>query len=555
MLVLIRETSLNASAAPFHDHELEVKEISFGSAPDSALQILGHGVGRRHGSLTASGAGLRLTCARGHSVMLAGKPVNRATLAPGDSLELAGTTLTVLVPPAGFAAALAVTRAREVAAGDFEAAYRTGLEQTWLSRRKPAWLLALLVLVLGLLLPWLVPRDSVPRWASDAIWSPGPLHAAHALTVGADCNACHTVPFQRVQDATCLTCHRAVADHAPAPLASHVGLDTTRCATCHKEHNEPPHLTVTADALCTDCHAAPQWPNNRLAAVSGFALTDHPAFSASLLVSEQQPMGTGFGYTWQTQSSLLPDAVESSNLKFPHDVHLDPARVQDMGSGAALSCGACHELLADNEHFAPITMERHCRDCHDLKFDRRAPDRELPHGNPAEALLVMEGHFMRLFADPDAAEPTQSRRRLPDRSSDSQRCDGPAYLCARESTAREAETQFTRRGCVTCHEVVVHDTRDLLARYQVVPVRLTRDFFTAARFDHMVHLTRGDQTTEALCLSCHEATASSSSSDVLMPDIQTCVACHGDHRSRDLVPLHCIDCHQFHPHGISGGAE
>ncbi|MFU8815481.1 MAG: FHA domain-containing protein, partial [Pseudomonadales bacterium] len=167
MLVLIRETSPHAQAAsPFHDRELDAKEISFGSAPDCALQILGAGVARHHGTLTPSNGGLRLSCARGNTVIVDGQPVSRATLATGAALELAGTTLTVLEPPAGFAAALAITRGGDVAAGDFEAAYRTSLEQTWLSRRKPAWLLALLVLALGLLLPWLLPRDSVPRWAS-----------------------------------------------------------------------------------------------------------------------------------------------------------------------------------------------------------------------------------------------------------------------------------------------------------------------------------------------------------------------------------------------------
>jgi predicted CXXCH cytochrome family protein len=556
VLVLIREIPPNASAAaPFHDRELDVREITFGSAPDRSLQILGPGVEGRHGTLTPSGSSLKLRCARGLTVQMGGKAVRRATLAIGDTVELAGTTLQVLDPPAGFAAALAVTPARDVAAADFEAAYHTALDQTWLSRRKPAWILAIAVVVIGLAIPWLAPRDSVPAWTSDQTWSTGPLHAAHSLAVGTDCHACHEVPFQRVQDSTCLNCHRGLADHAPPPLASHVGLDATRCATCHKEHNEPVHLTISADALCTDCHKAPAWPDNRLAQVGGFGPTSHPPFSVSLLVAETQPMGTGLGYRWHVASSALADAVDESNLKFPHDVHLDPARVQDQTSGEGLGCASCHQLMADNEHFAPISMERHCRACHDLKFDRRAPDRELPHGHPAEALLTMEGHYMRLFADPDVAEPTTARRRLPDRGGDSQRCDGPAYLCARESTAREAETQFTRRGCVTCHEVVVHDTRDLLARYQVVPVRLTRDFYPNAQFNHRVHLTRSDDGADAACLSCHQASTSSASSDVLMPGIDACVTCHGDHRTRTLVPLHCIDCHQFHPRKLGGGAE
>jgi predicted CXXCH cytochrome family protein len=552
VLVLIRETSQNAAA---HDRELDVKALSFGSAPDCALQILGAGVARHHGTLSPSGKGLKLECARGATVQIDGAPTRRASLAVGDQFALAGTTVKVLEPPAGFTAALAITPNRDVAASDFEGAYRTGLDQTWLSRRKPAWILAALVLALGLAAPWLLPRDQVPGWMSDQVWSSGPLHAAHTLAIGSDCSACHEVPFQRVQDSTCLTCHRGLADHAAPALASHVGLDTTRCATCHKEHNEPVHLTISADALCTDCHATPSWPDNGLASVSGFSAVTHPAFSVSLLVSEAQPMGTGLGYNWQIQTAPLPDAAEDSNLKYPHDVHLDVARVQNMSTGAPLGCADCHELLADREHFAPISMERHCRSCHDLKFDRRAPDRELPHGQPAEALLTMEGHFMRLFADPTIAEPTQARRRLPDRAGDGPRCDGPPHVCARQSTAREAETQFTRRGCVTCHEVVVHDTRDLLARYQVVPVRLTRDFYPNARFDHRAHLTRKDDNADAACLSCHAAETSSMSSDVLMPDIDTCVACHGDHRTRNLVPLHCIDCHQFHPKTIGGAAE
>lgn len=155
---------------------------------------------------------------------------------------------------------------------------------------------------------------------------------------------------------------------------------------------------------------------------------------------------------------------------------------------------------------------------------------------------------MRMYADPASGEPARPRRRLPDRSAaEADRCDGPAHVCARERTAREAEVQFTRRGCVTCHEVAVHDSPDLLGRYQVVPVRLTPDFFAAARFDHRAHLTRRDATGDAVCLDCHPATGSASSEDVLMPDLGQCVTCHGDHRQAERVPLHCIDCHAFHP--------
>lgn len=556
MRLLIRETSGGGTGSgSAHEREVEVPELTFGSAPECAIQIIGRGVQRIHGRLRPDSQGAAVECARGCTVRVNGADVRRARLPAGATLELAGNVLEVRRPPPGFDAAIGVTTARQTDPASFEAAYVTHLDQTWLSRRKAAWVATAIVLLLGLLLPWLLPRSVLPWWSSDQIWSSGPLHPAHAVAIGEDCGACHVTAFQRVPDARCTTCHSSMSDHAPAPLAAHVGLDGARCASCHKEHNEPMHLTVDADALCTECHAAPGWPDNRLAAIGGFSALDHPAFSADLLASEAEPRGTGFSYRWQRESAALADAIDRSNLKFPHDVHLDAASVQDLATGEALACGACHRLLADDEHFAPITMERHCRDCHDLKFDRRAPDRELPHGDPAEVLLTMEGHYMRLYADPDAGEPGRARRRLPDRAADAERCDGPPYLCARQATAREAETQFTRRGCVTCHEVAVHDSGDLLARYQVVPVRVTADYFTVARFDHRAHLTQRDASGDTACLECHAATASSASSDVLIPDIDQCVACHGDHRIDDLVPLHCIDCHAFHPRGTGEETE
>lgn len=553
MRLLIRESTRSADGAvSHHEREADVRELTFGSAPDCAIQLIGPGIARRHGTLRPDSSGLAVECAHGCTVTVNGAEQRRGRLAFGESFTLAGHTVEARRPPPGFDAAVGLTAARTIDPAALETAYLTDLGQTGLSRRRAAWIGLILVLLVGLVLPWLLPRELVPWWTSDLVWSSGPLHPAHAVAIGDDCSACHVSPFQRVQDAQCTACHTAVADHAVPTLAAHVGLDTTRCASCHKEHNEPVHLTVDSDALCTDCHAAPAWPDNRLASVAGFSSDDHPPFSADLLHSEALPAGTGFAYRWRLASSGLADAIDRSNLRFPHDVHLDPARVQDLASGEALGCVSCHELSADDEHFVPVTMERHCRACHDLKFDRQAPDRELPHGNPAEVLLTMEGHFMRLYADPSSGEPARPRRRLPDRAAgDIERCDGPAHVCARDRTAREAEAQFTRRGCVTCHEVAVHDSADLLGRYQVVPVRLTPDFFAAARFDHRAHLTRRDATGDTLCLDCHPATTSTSSADVLMPDIAQCVACHGDHRQTDRVPLHCIDCHAFHPDSVT----
>jgi hypothetical protein len=56
---------------------------------------------------------------------------------------------------------------------------------------------------------------------------------------------------------------------------------------------------------------------------------------------------------------------------------------------------------------------------------------------------------------------------------------------------------------------------------------------------------------DALCLDCHAASVSGSSSDVLMPDIDTCLDCHSEERGIQNVQLACTGCHGFHLPGAT----
>ncbi len=129
--------------------------------------------------------------------------------------------------------------------------------------------------------------------------------------------------------------------------------------------------------------------------VSGFDLDQHPTFEIALLTPDVQAAGTGLVFDWGVREALLDGAQESSNLKFPHDLHLDPDSVQTQQEGRGMQCGDCHTLSPDNEHFEPISMEIHCQGCHELTFDESAPQRQLPHGQPIEVIQIMEGHFAR----------------------------------------------------------------------------------------------------------------------------------------------------------------
>ena len=541
MAILVREID-SGSDGGARDQVFDVDTLTLGSANDQDLQLVGRGILANHATLQAKAGKISLRCVAGVTVEVNGESVKRATLNPGDVMELAGHQLRMIDPPSGFEAAFELELNLEIDPSFFEAAFTTSLEQTWLGKRGPAWLLTIAVVAIGLAVPYFVTWDGLPWWTSDESWSSGPLHPAHTVAIGDDCSTCHVKAFERVQDATCTTCHTAIANHAPMALHTEVGLADIRCATCHKEHNEPGHLTVTADTLCTDCHTNPDWPSNQLATVSGFQKDSHPNFAADLLVASSTQRGTGLVFDWQIESTPLAEAVNQANLIFPHDIHLDAET-----TGEALECTSCHTLSADDEHFETISMEQHCRSCHDLKFDRQAPDRELPHGDPSEVILALEGHFLRTYTNPDRQTTTRTRRRLPGSDQTSEQCDAEAYVCAQQRTADEAANQFTRRGCVLCHEVYENTSTDLLTRYQVLPVRLTEDFYSIAQFDHRAHLTQEGASGDDACLSCHNANASNASTDLLIPDLEQCTTCHDDHRTANLIPLHCAQCHSFHP--------
>ena len=559
MEVLLRERRARADGfIEYNDSEVSAPSINIGSAPDQTLQLIGRDVAPQHAQIRMSGTRVRIACRRGMHVLVNGKKVRDASLQQGDQIELGGHQLQLVEPPTGFDLALEITPNAAVQSSDFASAFRTDLEQTWLSKRVAAWSLFGVILLLTLALPlsqlvWQAGKVNRPWLPADAQWSTGDLLPAHQLAIGDNCNACHVKPFARVRDDDCVACHDHTDDHIESALARGAGLDHVRCATCHQEHNEPAHLIVTSNSLCTDCHAQP----TRFASIkdlpsaAGFALATHPKFEAHLLRPVQRPGGTGLTFDWRFEPSAIKDAKESSNLKFPHDVHLDASKVRKVTDSGALGCVDCHVLAPDKEHFLPVTMEQHCRSCHDLKFDPSDPMRELPHGQPMEAILAIEGHYLRKFGDPNIHSAAETKRRLPDRPDSDERCTDSAFACAMRKTRDEAVNQFTRRGCITCH--IVEDTKndEIYSRFQVHPIRLARDYLPMARFDHASHLTQKDASGDAACATCHDAPHSSHSADLLIPDIDNCVECHSDrisdHTGKVAVVLPCIGCHAYHP--------
>ncbi|MFN7782319.1 MAG: cytochrome c3 family protein [Lysobacterales bacterium] len=571
MLILLRRVYRDRKGAEtLVEASHEGGLITLGHRNDQTLPLHDPSIAARHLTIKPLGGGrFSLRCVGASRLQREGESLQRVVLSPGESIDIGAQQLRVIEPPAGFNGALQLTQVEQDQAFGPATHFQIELKQTRLPMRRLAWASALFALVL-LALPlagyfnpalggWL--RAHAPL-LSDAVWSSGPLaNAHHTLEIDVDCNACHLRLFETTPDRGCLDCHTNLPGHVDLAALTVPKLEDAHCAGCHKEHNEPAMLVREDTALCVDCHQAlPEVATHRgmaraeqafAQAVTAFRADAHPSFRLSLLRFDAAAS------TWSTERIRSEPALpprESSNLKFPHDVHLDPKRVYVRGEGdRALGCVDCHRLNVDGEHFEPITMENSCRSCHGLGFDEDEPERQLPHAAVRAAVLALEEHYIRQFADTAKTIEVGQRNRRRPALAERDPCPEGILACGRARAEIEAHNQFTRSGCVTCHEVTVHPERSVYERWQILPVKLVADFHPMARFDHVAHLTRRDTLAQddATCLDCHAAAVSGASSDVLMPAIDTCLDCHSEERGIQNVQLACTGCHGFHLPGAT----
>ena len=95
-----------------------------------------------------------------------------------------------------------------------------------------------------------------------------------------------------------------------------------------------------------------------------------------------------------------------------------------------------------------------------------------------------------------------------------------------------AERLLWSKTCAECH--TIESPTSALPR--VVPTNVAKRWMPHARFDHRTHQL-------ATCTSCHAASASRDTSDVLMPSIATCQQCH---KSSSGAEARCFECHAYH---------
>lgn len=578
MDVLIRKTDANGTSIA-GDRSLSASTISIGKEPSQDIRMAGAGVLAQHATLKSAGNSVQLVCLKGASASVAGVESNKFDLSAGDVVELGDNKITVLEAPGGFDLALEVYSGKPDLASISEA-YKTDLTQTWLGPRKIAWVMVLLTLITALLLPLGYyflnnAEDQGESIASrfpvtDAVWTSGPLHAAHSMLED-NCSACHQKLFKKVTNESCEACHLSVNDHiASVEQNIHTGLEMNgRCATCHKEHNEPSStLVVREPVLCTECHAntelvasSDRAGTDTLGHVSDFAKDMHAEFTVSLAMPPEEG-NFDPEVEWQQVRVPLQGSAENSQLVYNHKAHYQSDNVVD-ARGEPIACAYCHVQSSDGEHFEKIEFEKNCSNsgCHDLSVTARF---QLPHGYPDITVSAIEGFYLKELGvknDGEQAEAVREvvkkRRLLGQNDEDRFECDGDAFDCALEAANKKIEQQFTKTGCITCHLIEDNGASESRNRFAVGVVKLTEDFHPGAHFDHISHGVMVDPgsdesiTGDTACLYCHDAAESEKSSDILMPALDNCTDCHNGPTRVNNVPLDCVACHGYHPPGLN----
>jgi predicted CXXCH cytochrome family protein len=533
---------------------IEGDSFAVGRGAQCTIHLPDPRVALEHATVYVSDGGIRIGVVGTATMLVNGRPDPEVRLQPGVTVEIGPYAIEVEAPPAGADLGLAFELVRPLPDDleEIRTRSRMSLDVTGLSKRRPAWVFAGIVLLLFLAIPVvnaLMPslRAATAKLAitPDASWDPGPLAAGHT-GFGGNCAACHETPFLRVRDRACLKCHDKIPGHV-MPLSLQADLfGGTRCASCHADHKGPDGMVRRDEELCAACHQdlKRRLPGTTLADVADFG-TAHPEFRVSLWA------GPGRSDMVRIAQSDKARLAEHTHLKYPHDEHLK-TNIRGAKGRVTLQCINCHVPDASGRSFLPINMNQHCLECHTLQFEPAVTQRQVPHGSVDDVMSTMQEFYASLALKDvavDVIDTGEIQRSIPRPSSgivtDDQRRRALGWADAKGAVV--AQDLFEKRVCIVCHEIGKTTGRGKGPAnivWSVVPLHVPNTYLPKARFDHDKHLT-------FKCIDCHEAIPKSkSSNDVVLPDIASCRLCHtGSMPVTNKVASTCVSCHGFHESG------
>lgn len=452
----------------------------------------------------------------------------------------------------------------------------SGLRSGLVTRRRLAWLMSLVVAgVLGIPF-WLAlqPTESagarpeaaatgavqpavaqVTSWLRGAApdlhrwWNPGPLSSPHQAAAK-DCKDCHDKPFERVEDASCVQCHKSVGPHSRQLSAANRSeiFGTQRCADCHREHQGRWGMKTVSVMSCTDCHAQirQRIPSTGLPNISDFG-TDHPPLRLSIWPQR----GGGPALRAEHSGALRVP----TGLKFPHDLHLarqgikSPQGPAETGGRVVMNCADCHRSEKGGNRFEPVRMAQHCQHCHRLSVDPQIPARQVPHARPEEVAVSVREVFAALALERmplDLVTVNSLLQRPQAQSAPVAQMQATQFVQDRTLKTLSHMMEGPVGVCSTCHSISRRASSGPGSdvSWEVKPVTTHSNGLPGSRFSHSQHET-------APCQTCHAANTSREASEVLIPGLKVCQDCHaGPDRAaaerQHKVASSCESCHGFH---------
>lgn len=357
-------------------------------------------------------------------------------------------------------------------------------------------------------------------------------------------------PGMSAIDDGCQHCHTAHAFHEPNVVREN------SCSACHREHQGDGPMARPTDVNCLACHADREVMEASVEkgkTLPPAAFDFHPVQGRILFpVSRPERGYTKIIHAFATdhpEFQVLAEKIKDPNpLRFNHQLHLGSPNITPL-KGRALECADCHKPDAAGRYHLQISYEENCKSCHSLQFDVNNPELLVPHGNAAHVRAFLRS-LPAQYSDFAArrkgitgqreveAFAQQQLKQLQQSFGSGEALEQRVFFGdARNAPVANVAGQGNRGpakfpGCAYCHTVSAAENGAPDVSQPFIPDR----WLVRGAFDHGKHF-------KVACATCHDATHSRETSDVLLPTKQSCAECHSPQGG---VAHSCSTCHSYH---------